>query len=120
MLISDWSSDVCSSDLGRANETNRFFPLKTNVNFGQVINRMDIRLRKWERGGVIALGSGSCSSGAAVNGMRRGLLDHCVEVQCDGGSVTVQWDGLGPVFLIGPVEATFSGVISDGFQQIST
>ncbi|MFD2883849.1 diaminopimelate epimerase [Pseudomonas lini] len=95
--------------LGPTIETNPLFPLKTNVHFVQIINRKHIRLRIWERGGGIPLGSGSCSCGAAVNGIRRGLLDHCVEVECDGGTVTVRWDGVGPVFLIGPVETTFFG-----------
>lgn len=113
-------ADVDIATVGPAIETSALFPLKTNVHFVQVINRKHIRLRIWERGGGIALGSGSCSCGAAVNGIRRGLLDHCVEVECDGGSVTVQWDGRGPVFLSGPVEATFSGAIPDRFQQIST
>jgi diaminopimelate epimerase len=61
---------------------------------------------------AIALGSGSCSCGAVVNGIRRGLLDSTVEAECDGGNVTVQWDGVGSVFLIGPVEASFSGTMS--------
>lgn len=99
--------------IGPVIETNPLFPLKTNVHFVQIINRKHIRLRIWERGGGIPLGSGSCSCGAAVNGIRRGLLDSCVEVECDGGSVTVQWDGVGSVFLIGPVEAIFSGTITD-------
>lgn len=97
--------------VGRALETHPLFPLKTNVHFVQVLSRQHIRLRIWERGGGIPLGSGSCSCGAAVNGIRRGLLDDCVEVECDGGSVTVRWDGVGPVYLIGPVETVFSGVL---------
>jgi len=101
--------------IGAAIETNALFPDKTNVHFVQVLKRNHIRLRIWERGAGIALGSGSCSCGAAVNGIRRGLLDSCVEVECDGGSVTVNWDGVGPVVLSGPVEASFSGVIADGF-----
>lgn len=101
--------------IGAAIETNELFPDKTNVHFVQVLNRNHIRLRIWERGAGIALGSGSCSCGAAVNGIRRGLLDSCVEVECDGGSVTVKWDGVGPVLLSGPVEASFSGIIADGF-----
>ncbi|CRL52113.1 diaminopimelate epimerase [Pseudomonas sp. URMO17WK12:I11] len=98
--------------IGPTIETNPLFPLRTNVHFVQIIDRKHIRLRIWERGGGIPLGSGSCSCGAAVNGIRRGLLDNCVEVECDGGAVTVQWDGAGPVFLTGPVERTFSGTIT--------
>ncbi|MHC8367333.1 diaminopimelate epimerase [Pseudomonas sp. ZT5P21] len=102
---------------GSTIETNPLFPLKTNVHFVQIIDRKHIRLRIWERGGGIPLGSGSCSCGAVVNGIRRGLLDSTVEVECDGGVVTVQWDGMGPVFLIGPVEKTFSGTIADGLLK---
>lgn len=107
--------DIAS--IGPPLETNPLFPLKTNVHFVQVIDRKHIRLRIWERGGGIPLGSGSCSCGAAVNGIRRGLLDNCVEVECDGGTVTVQWDGVGPVFLTGPVETSFSGTLTDRLLQ---
>jgi len=64
-----------------------------------------------ERGGGIPLGSGSCSCGAVVAGIRRGLLDHAVEVVCDGGAVEVRWDGVGSVHLIGTVENVFSGTV---------
>jgi diaminopimelate epimerase len=104
-------SAIDIESIGPTIETNPLFPCKTNVHFVQIIDRKHIRLRIWERGGGIPLGSGSCSCGAAVNGIRRGLLDHSVEVECDGGSVTVQWDGAGPVFLTGPVETTFSGTV---------
>ncbi|AXA56403.1 diaminopimelate epimerase [Pseudomonas thivervalensis] len=109
--------DLASFDvatIGPAIETNALFPLKTNVHFVQIIDRTHIRLRIWERGAGIALGSGSCSCGAVVNGIRRGLLNSTVEVECDGGSVTVRWDGVGAVFLIGSVEASFSGTMSQG------
>ncbi|SDI39653.1 diaminopimelate epimerase [Pseudomonas flavescens] len=99
--------------LGPALEIDPLFPRKTNVHFVQIIDRRRIRLRIWERGGGIPLGSGSCSCGAVVNGIRRGLLDDTVDVECDGGTVTVHWDKSGSVFLTGPVEHSFSGVIAD-------
>ncbi|MGE8394199.1 MAG: diaminopimelate epimerase [Pseudomonas sp.] len=105
------------ASIGPTIETTSLFALRTNVHFVQVIDRKHIRLRIWERGGGIPLGSGSCACGAAVNGIRRGLLDNCVEVECDGGAVTVQWDGVGSVFLCGPVETTFSGTIADALLK---
>lgn len=99
--------------IGAEIETHPLFPQKTNVHFVQIMSPTRIRLRIWERGGGIPLGSGSCSCGAAVNGIRRGLLCNSVEVECDGGSFTVKWDGIGGVFLKGPVEQSFSGVWSD-------
>ncbi|MNI19231.1 Diaminopimelate epimerase [compost metagenome] len=106
-------SAVDIATMGPLIEAHPLFPLKTNVHFVQIIDRTHIRLRIWERGGGIPLGSGSCCCGAVVNGIRRGLLDPGVEVECDGGTVTVDWDGSGPVFLSGPVEATFSGTLAD-------
>ena len=73
--------------IGPTIEHHSLFPQKTNVHFVQIVNRGRIRLRIWERGGGIPLGSGSCSCGAVVAGIRRGLLDHAVEVVCDGGAV---------------------------------
>lgn len=95
--------------LGPRIEAHPLFPQKTNVHFVQVIDRQTIRLCIWERNGAIPLGSGSCSCGAAVNGIRRGLLDSPVRVLCDGGPVTVSWDGQGKVRLAGVVEQVFSG-----------
>lgn len=114
--------DVDSVDvemLGPEIETHPLFPLKTNVHFVEVINPTRIRLRIWERGGGVPLGSGSCSCGAVVNGIRRGLLDSNVDVLCDGGTVTVKWDGAGSVFLIGPVERSFNGVWFDDLSHNS-
>lgn len=92
-------------------ERHPLFPQKTNVHLVQVIDRQTIRLRIWERNGAIPLGSGSCSCAAAVNGIRRGLLDSPVKVLCDGGPVSVTWDGQGKVQLAGAVESVFFGTL---------
>jgi len=105
--------------MGAKIETAALFRHKTNVHFVQVIDRSHIRLRIWERGGGIPLGSGSCSCGAVVGGIRRGLLDDTVEVECDGGTVKVQWDGVGGVVLTGSVEPIFCGTIADHWLQKS-
>jgi diaminopimelate epimerase len=97
--------------VGPTLETHPLFPHKTNVHFVQVLDRSHIRMRIWERNGAIPLGSGSCACGAAVNGIRRGLLDPTVIVECDGGPVTVHWNGTDSVTLSGPVEPIFSGTI---------
>jgi len=55
--------------IGPRIEAHPLFPRRTNVHFVQVIDRNRIRLRIWERGGGIPLGSGSCACGAAVSGV---------------------------------------------------
>ncbi|AZE88978.1 diaminopimelate epimerase [Pseudomonas orientalis] len=104
--------DIATVDVeavGPALERHPLFPAKTNVHFVQVLDRNRIRLRIWERGGGVPLGSGSCCCAAVVNGVRRGLLDDKVEVECDGGTLTVQWDGQGGVVLTGSVEPIMQG-----------
>ena len=95
--------------LGPALERHPLFPAGTNVHFVQVLDRGHIRLRIWERGGGVPLGSGSCCCAAVVNGIRRGLLDATVQVQCDGGTVGVHWAGSGGVVLTGSVEPVMQG-----------
>ncbi|NWB40698.1 diaminopimelate epimerase [Pseudomonas sp. E6002] len=107
--------DLATVDIaavGPSLETHPLFPNKTNVHFVQVLDRCHIRLRIWERGGGIPQGSGSCCCGAVVNGIRRGLLDNTVDVQCDGGTVTVHWDGRGGVVLTGAVQTVVHGTVA--------
>ncbi|WLH88145.1 diaminopimelate epimerase [Pseudomonas sp. FP453] len=106
--------DITAVDVaavGPALEQHPLFPAKTNVHFVQVLDRGHIRLRIWERGGGVPLGSGSCCCGAVVNGIRRGLLDARVQVHCDGGRVTVEWAGEGGVVLTGSVEPVMQGSV---------
>ena len=112
-LFVDALSAIDIASIGPAIESHPLFPLKTNVHFVKVIDRGHIRLRIWERGGGIPLGSGSCACGAVVGGIRRGLLDDTVEILCDGGIVSVRWDGKVGVRLTGPVEPIMRGEISD-------
>lgn len=110
-FVEDLAS-VDVAEIGHKIENHPLFRDKTNVHFVQIVDRSHIRLRIWERGGGIPLGSGSCSCAAVVGGIRRGLLDDTVEVQCDGGPVKVHWDGVGSVFLTGPVEPVYYGSVT--------
>jgi len=105
-------AEVDVADVGPKFERHPLFRNGTNVHFVQVIDRSHIRLRIWERGGGIPLGSGSCCCGAVVGGIRRGLLNDTVSVECDGGTVTVQWNGVSGVVLSGPVAPVYDGTIS--------
>jgi diaminopimelate epimerase len=104
-------SIVDPSVLGPPHEEHPLFPERTNVHFVQVLDKARIRLRIWERGGGVPLGSGSCSCAAAVAAMRRGLTENAVTVDCDGGSVQVSWDGVGSVNLTGSIVRIFAGDI---------
>ncbi len=110
--------DVAAVDLqglGARHEHHPLFPARTNVEFVQVLDNAEIRLRIWERGAGVTLASGSCASAAAVAAARRGLTGRQVRVHVDGGMLEIDWRADG-VWLAGPVAHVFDGVLSESFM----
>lgn len=92
-------------------ETHVRFPKGVNAGYMQVLDRSHIRVRVWERaaGETMACGTGACA--AVVTGIRRELLDRRVEVETNGGFLTVAWpDDNASVIMRGPAETTFEGI----------
>ncbi|MEM8742830.1 MAG: diaminopimelate epimerase [Pseudomonadota bacterium] len=91
-------------------ETHPLFPERTNVEFVHIIDRGHIRMRVWERGGMItrACGSGACA--VAVAAARRGLTGREVTIRADGGPLELHWADEG-VWLSGPTARVFEGVL---------
>lgn len=100
-------------------EHHALFPERTNVEFVHVINRQNIRMRVWERGGMVTLACGSGACAAAVVTARRGLTDRQVTVHLDGGPLEIDWRGDG-VWMTGPTALVFEGYLTreflDGLQ----
>jgi diaminopimelate epimerase len=96
--------------IGRQIEKNPVFPLGTNVNFVQVLNDREIKVRTWERGAgnTLACGTGSCAS--AVASALTGQTGRHVTVHLALGDLFIEWsDNI--VFMTGPATSVFSGEI---------
>lgn len=94
-------------------ESHPRFPLRVNAGYMQFVDASRIRLRVYERGAgeTLACGSGACA--AAVAGIQLGKLDNRVQVQVQGGLLSVNWQGEGhPVWLSGPATTVFEGRIN--------
>jgi len=102
-------ADFPLSRLGPAVEQHKLFPNRTNFEVANVISRRRIEVRVWERGvgETLACGSGACA--VAVVAQLRGYIDNKVDIKLPGGTLNVEWDGLGEVLLSGPAEVVFSG-----------
>lgn len=88
------------------------FPAGVNAGYMQIVDRINIKLRVWERGAgeTLACGTGACA--AVVAGIQRGLLDHHVSVKTHGGKLTIEWQGSGyAVMMTGPAATVFKGEI---------
>lgn len=88
------------------------FPERTNVEFMQIISRDKIKLRVYERGAgeTLACGTGACAS--VVAGIINQWLDNQVEVELPGGTLKIEWQGVGhPVMMTGPAVTVYEGEI---------
>ncbi len=100
------------NELGPLLENHERFPERANIGFMQVINRNHIKLRVFERGAgeTQACGSGAC--GAVAVGIMQGLLDSKVQVDLPGGSLMIEWEGVGhPLYMTGDATHIYDGFV---------
>ena len=86
------------------------------MEFIHIINRNHIRMRVWERGGMITLACGSGACAAVVVAHRKGLTERAVQVDLDGGTLHIDWRDDG-VWMTGPTALVFSGELSPEFLR---
>lgn len=100
-------------NIGPRLERHPLFPGRINVEFAQIIDTNEIRMRVWERGSGItrACGTGACATAAAA--VLTGRTDRRVDVVMDGGILTIDWDkSTGHLLMTGPAVKVFDGEIS--------
>lgn len=91
-------------------ERHDVFPAKTNVEFVQVLNPGELRMRVWERGAGITLACGTGSCAALVAAVQNGLAERAAVVHLDGGDLFIEWSAEdGHVYMSGPAEHVFKG-----------
>lgn len=110
----DDAESVDLPKLGPIYEHHFLFPERTNVEFIQILDRQNIRMKVWERGGMITLACGSGACAAAVVAHRKGLTERKVTVHLDGGHLIIDWRDDG-VWMTGTTQLVFSGVLSSSF-----
>ena len=99
---------------GAVLEHDPLFPERTNVEFVSLTGPDHLRMRVWERGAGITLACGSGACAVAVAAHLRGLTGRAVEIDVDGGRLTIDWREDG-VWMIGPVAHVFDGWLSPDY-----
>jgi diaminopimelate epimerase len=98
--------------LGPAFQVHARFPRRVNVGFMEHVDANRIRLRVYERGVGETLACGTGAAAAVAVGRRWGLLGENVAVELPGGTLEVNWPGLGaPLWQTGPTAAVYEGYI---------
>ena len=90
-------------------EHHSIFPNRVNFEGVNIDTPNHLIARVWERGSgeTLACGTGAC--GIAVVSILGGYSSNNVDITLPGGTLTVDWDGEGEVFLEGPAQEVFSG-----------
>lgn len=97
-------------EVGPKIESHEAFPNRTNVEFVQILNRKEIKVRVWERGvgETLACGTGACASVAACYVL--GKTDREVTVHLSEGDLEILYDH--NIFMKGPVVRIYMGELS--------
>ena len=110
-------ADAEAVDLAAAGpglEHDSLYPQRTNVEFASVLGPDHLRMRVWERGAGITLACGSGACAVAVAAHLRGLTGRTVEIDVDGGRLSIDWREDG-VWMTGPVAHVFDGWLSPDY-----
>lgn len=100
-------------------EHHPLFPRRTNVEFIQILDRGNIRMRVWERGGFVTLACGSGACAAAVVAHRKGLTERKVTLHLDGGPLGIDWREDG-VWMTGPTAFVFEGALDPALVEAAS
>jgi diaminopimelate epimerase len=94
-------------------ENHRVFPNRTNVEFIQIMNKKNIKMRVWERGAGETMACGSGASASAVASFLLGHTERKITVHLPGGDLLINWSIVdGHVYMAGPADLVFEGTIA--------
>ncbi len=95
---------------GKVLEVDKAFPNKTNVEFIEIVDKNNIKMRVWERGAgeTLACGTGACASVVAC--VLNNLTERNVNVELLGGKLEIEWNkNDNHVYMTGPAVTVFEG-----------
>jgi diaminopimelate epimerase len=92
-------------------ENQPIFPKKTNIEFIEMLNPTEIKMRVWERGSGETMACGTGASAAAVASSIKGLTKKNVTIHLLGGDLFIEWAGDNHVYMTGPAVEVFEGII---------
>jgi diaminopimelate epimerase len=105
--------DDLPTRFGSLLEHHPMFPLKTNVEFVEIINPSRIRMRVWERGcgETASCGTGACA--AAVAAALKGYVEGACTVELLGGDLDIDWNRTtNQIVMTGPACRVYIGRIT--------
>lgn len=110
-----WVDDIEAYELRRFGpllEKHPIFLEHANISLAQVTSDTSLLLRTWERGAGLTMACGSAACAATVCAACKKLTGRKVDVILPGGVSSIEWAADNHVFMTGPVEFEYEGVIN--------
>ena len=110
-----YTNDIESIDIniGKKIEYDPIFPNRVNVEFVQVLNTQEQKVKVWERGAgeTLACGTGACAT--VVSSVLNNYIkkDQSITVHLPGGDLKIRWANNDHVFMSGPSTRVYEGYI---------
>lgn len=110
ITVVDSVDDFDVQKYGKIIEIDKAFPKKTNVEFIQIIDENNIKMRVWERGAGETLACGTGASAVTVACNINNLTNRKVNMELLGGILEIDWDEkTNHIFITGPATTVFEG-----------
>lgn len=112
---SNYNQNVIDFDVqryGEILEKSKIFPQRANIEFVQILDKENVKMRVWERGTgeTLACGTGACATVVACN--LNGYVKNDVNVELPGGILKIKWNKENNhVYMTGPAITVFRGEI---------
>jgi diaminopimelate epimerase len=119
VLFLDAIEDAMVRELGPAIENHAVFPLRVNVEFAQVIDMSEMRLRSWERGAGETMASATGASAAVAAALRTRRCKRKIHVRQPGGLMEVEITTEGDIVTRGPARRVFQGELDEDWRERS-
>lgn len=111
VIFVDDINEIVLDKVGPKVETHERFPRKINVEFAEVLDRSQVRMRVWERGAGITLACGTGACATIVASVLNDKTDRRAEIVLDGGTLHLNWsEADGNVYMTGPATKVFKGI----------
>ena len=95
---------------GKVLEVDKAFPKKANIEFAQIVDKHNIKMRVWERGAgeTLACGTGACATAVACH--INNFTERKVNIELLGGNLEIEWNEEdNHVYMTGPAVTVFDG-----------
>lgn len=117
ITIVDKADAIELSKYGPLIENHKQFPERTNVEFIEIQDKNNVKMRVWERGAAetLACGTGACASTVAA--ILNKKTNKKVNMHLAGGDLIIEWADNGHILMTGPAVEVFKGFLDTSFLK---